>query len=399
MLIINVTLTIAGHRYYLKSLYDSIPETLPDYPFVSILVPAHNEEKVIGKTVESLLHFDYPKDKYEIIVINDNSTDNSAEILADIQKQYPNRMLKVINTDETTGGKGKSNALNIGFQSSIGEYIVIYDADNTPDKKALRYLVYAIQKDPGLGAVIGKFRTRNRNVNMLTRFVNIETLLYQWMAQAGRWKMFEMCTIPGTNFIIRRHIVESIGGWDVNAIAEDMEISFRIYQMGYKIKFFPAAVTWEQEPQNLPVWMKQRKRWANGNFYVLAKHFHLLFKRNNHAIKFDIVYFLSIYILFLSAVLISDIMFIMGAMDLLHLNLEASSILFWIIAYITFVFSLMVTLVNEKGESGIDNILLVMIMYFTYCQLWIAVAVMGFFEYVKSVIGKKQVTWYKTERF
>jgi len=81
-------------------------------------------------------------------------------------------MLKVINTDETTGGKGKSNALNIGFQSSIGEYIVIYDADNTPDKKALRYLVYAIQKDPGLGAVIGKFRTRNRNVNMLTRFVN-----------------------------------------------------------------------------------------------------------------------------------------------------------------------------------------------------------------------------------
>lgn len=142
--------------------------------------------------------------------------------------------------------------------------IAIYDADNTPEKNALRFLVAEIVKDQTLGSVIGKFRTRNRDASLLTRFINIETLSFQWMAQAGRWKLFKLCTIPGTNFIIRRHILERIGGWDIHAIAEDTEISFRIYMMGYRIKFQPKSVTWEQEPQTVKVWFKQRTRWAKG---------------------------------------------------------------------------------------------------------------------------------------
>jgi len=93
--------------------------------------------------------------------------------------------------------------------------------------------------DPSLGAVIGKFRTRNRNASLLTRFVNIETLAHQCMNQAGRWFYFGLCTIPGTNFVMHRHIIEEIGGWDPDALSEDTEISFRIYRMGYKIKLVP----------------------------------------------------------------------------------------------------------------------------------------------------------------
>ncbi len=399
MLIMNLILTIAGHRYYLKSLKNAIPDVLQTYPFVSVLVPSHNEQKVIGKTLQALLNFEYPHDRYEIIVVNDNSSDNSAAILADIQKKNPERMLKIINTDNKTGGKGKSNALNIGFGASVGEYISIYDADNTPEKKALRHLVHTLQNDDSLGAVIGKFRTRNRDVNLLTRFINIETLTFQWMAQAGRWQIFKLCTIPGTNFIMRRDIVERIGGWDIHAIAEDTEISFRIYQMGYKIKYLPSAVTWEQEPQTIPVWVKQRTRWAKGNFYVLIKNVRLLLSREKQIIKFDVIYFLSIYILFLSAILISDICFFLGALNLLHLNLEGSSIILWALAYVTFVLSVSVTLINEKGESGPDNIFLVMIMYFIYSQLWLVVAVMGLYGYAKDLIGRKELEWYKTERF
>ena len=80
------------------------------------------------------------------------------------------------------------------------------------------------------------------------------------MAQAGRSQMFKLCTIPGTNFVIRREIIEAIGGGDEKALAEDTEISFRIYKMGYRIKFQPAAVTWEQEPQTVDVWFHQRTR-------------------------------------------------------------------------------------------------------------------------------------------
>ncbi|KHF20800.1 glycosyl transferase family 2, partial [Vibrio parahaemolyticus] len=84
-----------------------------------------------------------------------------------------------------------SNALNIGFAESRGELVAIYDADNTPERQALRILVGEITNDAKLGAVIGKFRTRNRNASWLTRFINIETLSFQWMAQAGRWALFK----------------------------------------------------------------------------------------------------------------------------------------------------------------------------------------------------------------
>lgn len=288
LLLVNVVLIIAGYLYYIKIENEEVPEIKGEAPFVSIMVPAHNEGKVITKTVESLLALDYPHDRYEIIVINDNSSDNSSELLGNLQHKHEGRNLIVINTDAVTGDKGKSNALNIGFKRSRGELIAIYDADNTPEKTALRYLVAEITNDDTLGAVIGKFRTRNRNTNLLTRFINIETLSFQWMAQAGRWKLFKLCTIPGTNFIMRRSIVESIGGWDVKAIAEDTEISFRIYMMGYRIKFQPKSVTWEQEPQTVKVWFKQRTRWAKGNIYVIIKNIPLLFDRKARNIRFDI---------------------------------------------------------------------------------------------------------------
>ena len=270
ILAVNVVLIFAGYMNYLTmKVHDKLPA---DAPFVTIMVPAHNEGIVIVRTVKSLLALDYPQDKYEIIVINDNSSDNSAELLAQVQSKYPNRNLKIINTDNITGGKGKSNALNIGLKEAKGSIIAVYDADNTPEKQALRILVAELLADDKAGAVIGKFRTRNKNASLLTRFINIETLSFQWMAQAGRKKLFNLCTIPGTNFVIRRSLLEKIGGWDVKALAEDTEISFRTYLMGYHINFQPAAVTWEQEPQTFVVWFRQRTRWGKGNIYVILKN-------------------------------------------------------------------------------------------------------------------------------
>lgn len=252
-----------------------------------------------------------------------------------------------------TGGKGKSNALNIGFAQSKGELIAIYDADNTPEKQALRYLVGEIMHDSSLGAVIGKFRTRNRNSNLLTSFINIETLSFQWMAQAGRWKLFKLCTIPGTNFIMRRHLVEQIGGWDVKAIAEDTEISFRIYMMGYRIKFQPKAVTWEQEPQTVKVWFKQRTRWAKGNIYVILKNLPLLFNRSASTIRFDILYFLSIYFLLLTSLVMSDLLLILHALGYVYTTIAGFSLLLWVLAIILFVVGTFITIITEKDQVQI----------------------------------------------
>lgn len=399
LLLVNVALIIAGYLYYITTENEALPEIKGEYPMVTIMVPAHNEGVVISKTVESLLALDYPHDRYEIIVINDNSSDNSAELLGDIQRRNPQRNLIIINTDNITGGKGKSNALNIGFARSKGELIAIYDADNTPERTALKYLVAEIINDGALGAVIGKFRTRNRDASLLTRFINIETLSFQWMAQAGRWKLFKLCTIPGTNFIMRRSIVESIGGWDVKAIAEDTEISFRIYMMGYRIKFQPKSVTWEQEPQTVKVWFKQRTRWAKGNIYVIVKNIPLLFDRTASKIRFDILYYVSIYFLLLISLVTSDILLVLHAMGYVHTTIAGLSSFLWLLAIVLFVVGIFVTLTTEKGEMSLSNLWIILLMYVSYCQLWMVVAAYGLYNYLKDVIFKREAKWYKTERY
>ena len=377
LLIVNIHLVIFGYVYYLKT--DPVappPVEDEDAPFVSIMVPAHNEGIVIVRTVEALLNFNYPQDRYEIIVINDNSSDNSAELLANVQKKAVNRNLQIINTDNITGGKGKSNALNIGFKQAKGDVIAIYDADNTPEPNALRYLVGELIASEEYGAVIGKFRTRNRNASLLTRFINIETLAFQWMAQA-------------------------IGGWDDKALAEDTEISFRIYMMGYKIKFQPKAVTWEQEPQTLSVWFRQRTRWVKGNIYVIVKNAKLLFNPKASRIRFDILYFLSIYFLLMTSLVLSDIMLVLSMSGYLTTTLQGFSNSLWLLAILLFIFSTFVSITTEKGEMTLENILIIALMYITYSQMWLVVAAYGMVMYIKENVFHKQTQtkWYKTERF
>jgi cellulose synthase/poly-beta-1,6-N-acetylglucosamine synthase-like glycosyltransferase len=394
-----MVLVTSGFINYLKHHIDKRPRVLNEYPFVSILIPAHNEEKVIEKTVQSILDLDYDNNKYEIIVVNDNSSDNSAKILQRLKDKNPHRFLKIINTDNIIGGKGKSNALNIGFKQSIGDLIAIYDADNTPERQALKELVYAIENDPEAGAVIGKFRCRNKNKNLLTRFINLEGIYFQWVAQAGRWQLFKFCTIPGTNFLIRRSILEEIGGWDTKAITEDTEISFRIYMMGYHIRFCPYSATWEQEPETISVWLKQRKRWVKGNYYVMAKNFKYLFDKKAGPIRFDLLYFLSIYIFFFAGAVISDSIFILSFGGFIRTYIVGYSLLLWFMAYMLFILSVQISTSTEKGELNLSNFIIILLMYFTYCKLWIVVTIMGLISFIKDTLFNREIKWYKTERF
>lgn len=399
LMFLNIFLSIGGFIYMLKVNKDSGHIPRKEYPMVTIMVPAHNESIVIRKTVLALLGFDYPQDKYEIIVINDNSSDNSAEVLAEIQRKYPDRNLTVINTDNITGGKGKSNALNIALEAASGSVIAIYDADNTPAPDALRILVENLMADDKLGAVIGKFRTRNRNASLLTRFVNIETLAYQCMNQAGRFFFFKLCTIPGTNYVIRRSIIDEMGGWDTKALSEDTEISFRLYRMGYYIKFMPLAVTWEQEPQKLGQWFKQRTRWAKGNLYVLIKNFKYVFDKSAGPMRLDVLYYALVYILMLTSLVCSDTIFVLGILGFSHVSLGGFSGLLWGMAILLFVLNVLITLALEKNEFSFENALLILLMLFTYSKMWVFVVLKAAYLSVQDAVFKKEVVWDKTERF
>lgn len=398
LMLINVVLSVGGFIYYMRINGTNGHVKLKEYPMVSILVPAHNESIVIRKTVQALLALDYPKDKYEIIIINDNSSDDSAAVLKAIQVKNPCRRMIVINTDSISGGKGKSNALNIGLSVASGTVIAIYDADNTPEPDALTLLVENLMSDDRLGAVIGKFRTRNRDASLMTRFVNIETLAYQCMNQAGRWFFFKLCTIPGTNFVVRRSIIEEIGGWDTKALSEDTEISFRIYRMGYKIKLMPLAVTWEQEPQLLRIWLKQRTRWAKGNIYVLRENFKYVFDRSAGAMRLDVLYYVLIYVLMISSLVCSDTIFILSVLGFAHVTLGGFSSLLWVMAVFVFVLNVLITLAVEKNEFNMQSALLIILMLFTYSKLWVIVVLNALIQSANDEIFKKEVKWYKTER-
>lgn len=399
LMITNVILSIGGFTYYMKVSKTNGRIPLKEYPMVSVMVPAHNESIVITRTVRALLNFDYPKDRYEIIVINDNSSDDSMEKLKELQVEYSDRKLIVINTDHIVGGKGKSNALNIGFSVSTGSVIAIYDADNTPEPQALKILVEHLLADSKCGAVIGKFRTRNRNASILSRFVNIETLAYQCMNQAGRYFFFGLCTIPGTNYVIRRSIIEEIGGWDIKALSEDTEISFRLYRMGYYIKQMPLAVTWEQEPHLLNVWFKQRTRWAKGNIYVLVKNFRYALDPTAGAMRLDVVYYGLVYILMLSSLIISDVIFFLSVMGFIHITLGGFSTLLWGMAILVFVVNIMLTLVTEKNEFNIQSMLLVLLMLFTYAKMWVLVVGKAVISSILDQVMDKEVVWDKTVRY
>lgn len=385
------------HLSYRKVIPNWSKNMTGELPTVNVLIPAHNEAVVIRDTLDAMSRLNYPKDKLEVIVINDNSSDETGTIAASFQKKYP--FIRVIETKPPNKGVGKSSALNEALKYCDGEVIVVYDADNTPEPDAVRYLVMGLINDPGAAAVVGKFRVINAKQTWLTRFINIETITFQWMAQAGRYKWFNIATIPGTNFAIRRSIIDELGGWDVKALAEDTELTIRVYNKGYHIRFFPAAITWEQEPETLSVWWKQRTRWARGNQYVVLKYLKDFRQLKRKSIIFDLFYFFFTYFLFFFGVIVSNALFITNIWFDIDLTVGNVALVLWILAFLLFLAEVMIALSIEKTEMNSKNFLYVILMYFTYSQMWIILVVYSLFLEIKRVVFKQEVKWYKTERF
>ncbi len=395
MIAYQFILTLFGYLNYIKSIKEKseIDKGNFDFPSCAILIPAHNEEKVIGSTIESMLQLNYPKDKLKVVVINDGSQDNTKAIIESYAAK-DNRVV-LFNVPKGEGGKGKSRALNLGIKQVNAEVIAVYDADNTPDKESLRYLVANLLRDKSLGAVLGKFRTGNKNYNLLTKFINIETLSFQSMLQAGRWQMHNIATLPGTNFVMWKWLIDKLNGWDEEALTEDSELSIRIYLEGYKIKFIPYAVTYEQEPQEWKVWLKQRLRWVRGNNYVIGKFLKEILRLKSKRLGFDLLYTLSLYYVFFAAILISDLLFIISALNLVSIALPGPYTFVWAMAFILFIFEIVLT-ISYDDEDSFKKVGLIMLMYFSYCQLWIVIVVQAIY---KEYIKKEKRTWVKTKRF
>jgi cellulose synthase/poly-beta-1,6-N-acetylglucosamine synthase-like glycosyltransferase len=394
MLLYQFVLTIGGFLCKRKTLKEEAIEVADSLlPSVSILIPAKNEEKVIGSLLERIREFDYPPEKIEVVVINDGSTDSTEKIISAIGAR--DDRIKLFNIPIAEGGKGKSAALNKALKRTVNDAIVIYDADNVPEKDSLRKLCKSLVLDKRLAAVTGKFRAYNKGRNLLTRLINIEGIVFQWIIQAGRWHFFKISAIPGTNFVIWKRVLEELGGWDPQALTEDSELTFRIYEKGYLIKFMPNATTWEQEPENLKVWLRQRTRWAQGNNYIIAKYGKKIFKSKPRMTLVELLNMLYLYYFFVFAILFSDILFILSLFGLVHIQVLGPYAELWGLAFLLYVLEILIALSYEK-EDTLSSIYYILMAYLTYTKLWIWVVLRGFYQ---EYIRKGERTWAKTERF
>ncbi len=397
MLAYQCVLFFLGHRYYRQCRQAKAKgPQVPDHklPAVSIIVPCHNEERVIAHTIRALQALEYPAEKLEFLIVNDGSTDSTAAIIKEVGGTDPR--VRLINVPPEKAARGKSGALNYALGQASHDVLAIYDADNMPEPGALRPLAERLALDETLGAAIGMYRAWNRKRALLTRFLNIEGIGFQWILQAGRWMLMRLTTLPGTNYVIRRELVERLGGWDLSALTEDAEMSIRIYQAGYRIQFVPASVTWEQEPEGVKVWFKQRRRWVRGSNYLFRKYGRALLKTRPKRIGFELLYSLSLYYLFFLAVIISDVLFLLSVAGLIRIPVPGPYGTVWLFAYLTFIGQLVIALSCEPGEDTFTNILLTCLMYFTYCQLWIPVVAVAVWD---DFIVRREIKWAKTTRY
>jgi cellulose synthase/poly-beta-1,6-N-acetylglucosamine synthase-like glycosyltransferase len=394
MIIYQLVLSFFGYQYRRRAerKWVEISRSEGELPPVSVLIPARNEEVVIRRTLERILSLAYPRGKLEVVVIDDGSTDETGAIVEAVASE--DTRVRLVHLPVVSVGRGKAHALNVGLKAARHDLVAVYDADNNPEPPSLKVLVEHLVADSQLGAAIGKFRTLNRGKNLLTRFINIETLGFQWILQAGRCQAFRVAILPGTNYVIRREVLTRCGGWDEAAITEDAELSVRIYQKGWRVQFVPAAVTWEQEPEKCATWVRQRTRWVRGNNYVIRKFLGQALSLRSSFLSLEFLYLFVLYYLFLGAIVVSHLLFLLCGVGILSVSLPGPYTAVWISAFLMYLLEIVLVLSYEDEDSPL-NILVTVLMYFTYCQMWVYVVFRSFYL---DMARKRMGVWDKTER-
>lgn len=236
-------------------------------PFVSVIVPAYMEERVIAKTIRSLLASDYQN--YEIIVVDDGSPDRTSEVVRDEFDADPRvRLFKIANSS-------KAEALSFGLRHAQGEIIIGLDADTLFDSQTIRALARRFI-DPEIGAVAGNAKVGNR-INLVTRWQALEYITAQNLDRRAFASLNCITVVPGAVGAWRRDLLERAGGFSSDTLAEDQDLTLRVRKLGHKIGYEENAIAWTEAPDSLKGLSQQRFRWSFGTLQCMWKHMGALF--------------------------------------------------------------------------------------------------------------------------
>jgi poly-beta-1,6-N-acetyl-D-glucosamine synthase len=239
-------------------------EFLKTNPRVSIIVAGRNEEEIIGRTIDSLLELPY-KNK-EIIVIDDASDDNMFEICEAYAKKG---LIRLFKNESQAGRTGRPVASNLGLKMSTGEFIISVDADTSYDRDTIPRMIGPFH-NPKVGGVAGNLKTRNQGASIWADFQALE-----YMISIGLWKRWTSMTgattqASGAFGAFRKEALMNFYGWDPE-LAEDADLTLKVYKSGWEIAFSPGAIAMTSVPENLRTLISQRVRWDKG---TIRTYFH-----------------------------------------------------------------------------------------------------------------------------
>ena len=241
---------------------------------VSVVIPAHNEEKSIERTIGSVLRGEYPAQR-EVIIVNDGSTDGTEYLVRELSKK--DGRIRIFNTEHA----GKSRAINLGVGKASNDIIVTLDADSEIEPGSLAAIVKPFS-DEKVGAVSGIVRAVYK-MNPLTWFQDFEYI------QSSAWRF--ICNKINATYIFpgfaafRRDAFLHIGGFSSDTYSEDFEIGLRLRKAGYRLEMSTATM-FTKVPETIGGLAKQRMRWGRGTVQVMRKHKDMILNRRYGFIGF-----------------------------------------------------------------------------------------------------------------
>lgn len=249
------------------------PAALPavyedDLPSITVMLPVYREKEGLPILAEAMRRLDYPRDKLDFKLLlepDDRETFNEARRLG------LDRMFEFV-FSPAFGPKTKPKACNAGLVRALGEFVVIYDAEDAPEPDQLKKAAAAFAVgDSSLACVQARLNFYNKNDNLLTGLFALEFALWFDFLLPGLQRLGMPIPLGGTSNIFRTEILRAVGGWDPFNVAEDADLGLRLARLGYRTEILDST-TYEEANCRLGNWIRQRSRWMKGYMQTFIVH-------------------------------------------------------------------------------------------------------------------------------
>ena len=358
-----------------------------DLPFVTIQLPIYNELYVVERLVDNIAKFDYPKDKYEIHILDD-STDETMQIALAKVEEYKAKGFNIEHITRSNRVGYKAGALKEGTKFAKGKFLAIFDADFLPNPDFLRQTIPHFA-DEKVGVVQTRWEHINEDYSLITRLQAFQLNVHFTVEQMGRYNADYLLQFNGTAGIWRRECITDAGGWEADTLTEDLDLSYRAQFKGWKITFLEDITSPAELPAEMNGLKSQQHRWMKGGAETAVKLLPTVWKSNislgqkihatSHLLSSSI--FLFVFFIGVSSV---PLVFMLKGFDFDYLGFFLISLLTIIVVYYN-------ANVRKAWEDGltVNNFLKFIFLFPVFLALSMGLSFHNSIAVIQGLRGKK----------